>query len=87
MELVRIDPLSVGRVMGLLYFGMSMLFAVPFGLIGLLQGGSEGGASLVMALVMPFVQAVFAALGGALMAVMYNVAAGFVGGLRLTVTE
>jgi hypothetical protein len=87
MELLRVDPLSVGRIMGVLYFGLSMLLAVPMGLLGLMQGGGEGVVGLGVALVLPFVYGVFAGIMGAIMGLVYNVAAGFVGGLRLTVTE
>ncbi len=86
----RIRRLGVGqmaKVMGALYFLIGILFAAIMGLFGsMMPNAGEGSTALFggMALIaLPILYGLFGVVAGALMAWLYNVVAGFTGGLEL----
>jgi hypothetical protein len=82
-QIVRIAPHQAGKVLGIMYFLISLLI-VPFMLIGALFGSEKAGMAIV-AIALPFVYGVLGYLFSALAAAIYNLIAGFVGGLEITV--
>ena len=86
----RIRRLGVGqmaKVMGALYFLIGILFAAIMGLFGSMipTGGEDsamrfGGMFLIA---LPLIYGFFGVVSGALIAWLYNVVAGFTGGVEL----
>lgn len=99
-RLKRIAPLQAGKVLAVLYAGMALIF-VPFFGIAALAGAfagqtQEGGAAvgaigcgmmLLMAVLVPVAYAIFGFLGGIIGAGLYNLIAGWVGGLEFVVED
>ena len=98
MVIRRIGVLSAGKIMGVLYGGMGLLIGLFFALFMLLGGAAmmasgEDGASgagamgmgmgLAMAIGAPIFYGVMGFIGGILSAFLFNLAAGFVGGLEI----
>lgn len=92
MQMIKsVGVLSVGKVMGLLYAAMGLIF-VPFFLLfsalGALSGQSvEAGFSLVMAIMFalfaPIFYGVFGFIAGVIMAFLYNLIAARLGGIEV----
>ncbi len=91
MELKKIDPLSAAKVGGILYAGIGVLIGLliaVFGAVGIAAEGNEAfpavfaGAGAVC--IVPLVYGVIGAIAFALMSLLYNVVAHFVGGIELT---
>lgn len=84
----RVDPASIAKVLGAIYAilgliigGVLFLFtAVGAGLNGA-PGGVLGG--LAAMLFLPLLYGAMGFIGGLLVAAIYNVVAGFVGGVRM----
>lgn len=95
-RLKRIAPVQFGIVVGILYGLISLIF-VPFFLLGILAASfapAEDRADhpmlgpllgLVFCVVIPFAYAVIGGLLGMLIAWLYNVIAGWVGGIEIEV--
>jgi len=77
---------SVGqsaKFLGVLYFMFGLIF-IPFVLLLELFGPQgAGGFGMVFAVAMPIMYGVFGFIGGALGAVLYNLVAGWVGGIEV----
>lgn len=84
-QVVRIEPLQAGKVLGIMYFLMGLLIA-PFMLIGAIFGQDKTGM-VIFAIVVPFMYGVLGFVFTALAAAVYNMIAGLVGGLEITVEE
>jgi len=96
MVIRRVDPLSAGKIAGLLYAMIGLLFGAVFSVIGMAGAtfASEAGdgAPFLGALfgvgaiiVLPIFYGVLGFIAFAIGAVLYNVLAGMVGGLRVEV--
>ena len=97
MVIRRVGVLSVAKLMGVLYGGIGLLFGVLFALFCVIGGGAMlagggdaavgGGAMLGMgigALIFaPVFYGLAGFLGGALTGWLYNLAAGWVGGIEI----
>lgn len=95
MELKRVEPLSAAKIMGLMYAGMGLIFGLMFSLMMMIGGGLAsqleadtafpsflfGGCS---ALILPIFYGIIGFIGGAIGAWLYNLMAGWIGGLELT---
>jgi len=96
MELKRIAPLSAMRVFFGIYGGMGLFFGAILSLVAIIgsgflgMGGVEGpdrffgllfGAGAVV--ILPIFYGTIGALGGLLVSFLYNLAAGWLGGLEL----
>lgn len=94
MEIKHIDVFSAGKVMGLI----SAAFGLIAGLIALLFGsllgsiadaaGTGGGGFMALGgvtavILLPIMYGIFGFIVGMIQAFIYNLAAGFVGGLRI----
>ena len=94
--LKRIAPVKFGIVLGIVYGLISLIFT-PFFLLGTLvaamvpatdghtHAGLGLGLGLVFCFLIPIVYTVLGGLIGMLMAWIYNVAAGWVGGIEIEV--
>lgn len=87
---------SAAKVMGALYAGIGLLFGGVvslFSVLGAAFGASQGEGSAIVGLlfgvgavvVMPIFYGVMGVIGGAIGALLYNLVAGFVGGIELEV--
>ncbi|PNS09538.1 hypothetical protein [Solilutibacter silvestris] len=93
MIIKRIDPLSVGKVSGIIYavFGLiaaviMLLFSSMFASMLAAQGGSPmpfGGGGIIGIILLPIVYGIIGFVGGIVSAFIYNIAAGWVGGIRI----
>lgn len=91
-KLKRVAPLSVGKILAILYGGMGLLFVPVFLLISLLapQGlaGPQVGVlafGMGFAIMVPFMYAAMGFVGGVISAAIYNLAARWVGGIEVEV--
>jgi hypothetical protein len=90
----RVDVLSVGKVMGLLYAAMGLIFVPFFLLISAIQAlsgkaGAEFGLAMaiVMTIFLPIFYGVLGFIGGVIMAFLYNVIAGRIGGIEIDLSS
>ena len=94
MVIKRIDVLSAAKITGIIAAAFGLLAGVIFFLFGSMFGallgasGSHGGGAAmfggVMGIVLlPILYGVFGFIGGLIQAFVYNLAAGFVGGIRV----
>lgn len=98
MQIKRIGVLSYAKIQAVTSTFFGLILGVVYGLIFMVVGGaimagggrgsSGAGASsvvigLVMMVVIPVICAVFGFIGGAIGALIYNIASGFVGGIEL----
>ena len=95
-RLKRIAPVKFGLVAGIVYGLISLIF-IPFFLLGILvssfapahqgamQQGLTTGLGLVFCIFIPILYAVIGGLMGMLMAWVYNVVAGWTGGIEFEV--
>jgi hypothetical protein len=98
-ELQGVAVLSAGRLMAGFYGAIALVFGGLYGAFAVV--GSVIGAAvqqdptllvgalfgLVFAILMPLMYAVFGLIGGVIMAVIYNFAAGRLGGLELRLVD
>lgn len=98
MVIRKVDPLSVGKIAGLLYAIIGLLFGALFSLIamaGATFAASAGEEAPFIGLlfgagafiVLPIVYGVMGFIMTAIMAVIYNVLAGMVGGIRVELEQ
>ena len=90
-ELKKIDVMSLAKLQAIVmaFFGLiAGIFAAIFGgAIGALAGtmgiGAVGSMGLLSIVVMPITYAIMGFIGGALFAILYNLVAGWIGGVQL----
>lgn len=98
MVIRRVGVLSLAKLMGVLYAGIGLVFGILFALFSLLGGGAmmasgaeggAGGAGMMMgmgigaAIIFPIFYGLFGFIGGLITGWLFNLAAGFVGGLEI----
>jgi hypothetical protein len=86
----RIKRFSVGqsaKVLGVLYLLIGLLFVPFFLLMGAMAPDGAMGFGTMFALAMPILYAVFGVVGGAIGAVVYNLVAGWVGGIEIELDQ
>lgn len=94
MILKRIGVMSCGKMLGVLYALMGLIFGAIFSLlslVGAMAGMASGEDQAVFGLffgvgaivILPILYGIFGFLGGLLSAFLYNVVAGFAGGIEL----
>ena len=92
--MAQIKRFSIGqsaKFLGVLYLLFGLLFVPFFLFIGMMapSDGSGGGAffgGTMMAIAMPVLYAIFGVIGGAIGAALYNLVAGWVGGIEVEIT-
>ena len=84
----RFGILQLGKVFGVLYFGLSLLL-VPFVVLMSVFGEGRGGGGFAMgagmAVVLPIFYGIFGFVFGVIFALVYNVVARLVGGIEVEV--
>lgn len=94
LHIKRVGILSVGKVFGLLYGLMGLIFGVIFSCVSLLGAataiseiGREGAFGLVFGLgsilFLPLMYGVLGVIVGLIMAALYNLIAHFAGGIEI----
>jgi hypothetical protein len=100
LRIKKLGVLSVAKMYAAMAFVISLLIAIPYGLfiiifslIGASAGGDAGLAvgglgivgGIAVMIGLPIMYTVTAFVGGALGALIYNIFAGFVGGIEIEV--
>ena len=101
LQIRRVGVLSVAKIYASIFLVMSLLISVPYGLIviiyalvgGSVVGGNAGfavgGGGVVIGLLimigLPIMYSVMGFIGGVIGALLYNLFAGFVGGIEIEV--
>jgi hypothetical protein len=98
MVIRRVGVMSLAKVMGVLYGGLGLVIGICFALFSVLGGGAmmasgqDGsgagggmmmGMGLGMAIFAPIFYGVVGFIGGLLTGWLYNLAAGFAGGVEI----
>ena len=95
--LKRIGVISTGKLVGMMYFCLGLLFLPFFLLMGglamlgagasqgqdQLAGGIGGAMMIVLAILFPILYGVMGFVGGMIMALLYNFMAKFAGGIEM----
>ena len=84
-QVIRISPHQAGKILGIMYFLMGLL-AAPLFLFGAFFGKGMGLTGVLFAILVPFLYGAIGYIFVALSAIVYNLLAGLVGGLEVTVT-
>ena len=92
----RIEPVSLAKVMGIVYALLMLVFGIPMGLfmmaVGGLAGSMDGGGlgagfglgmGLMMMIMYPIMGAVMGFIGGLLTGYIYNLVADRIGGVDM----
>ncbi len=83
IRIKKIAPLQAGKMLAAIYALFSIIF-VPFLLIAaLVSPKGSGGLSMVIVLVIPVVYIVMGFIGGVIGAFIYNLVAGWMGGMEI----
>ena len=80
----RIDPLSSGKVLGVLYALLGLIIAAIGLIMALLGGGGGPTEGLLLIIGAPILYGIAGLIGGVLVAVFYNLCASLVGGVQIT---
>ena len=97
MVIKRVGVFSLAKLQAMIGAGLGLIIGVPVGLIMMVFGAalmSQGGQSragggvgvglgLFYMILLPIMYCVFGFIFGALTALIYNIASGFIGGLEL----
>jgi hypothetical protein len=85
----RIDPISYAKVQGVLCALLGLIFGIGIALIGMIGGSSGGGMlrglGLLAIIVVPILYGLFGFIATIIAALLFNMAAGWVGGIKLDV--
>ena len=86
----RIGVVSAGKILGLLYALMGLIFGIIVSLISLIGGVFLKGAPSVSAIFgigaiiyFPIMYGIMGFISGAIMAFLYNLIAGWIGGIEV----
>jgi len=101
LRIKKIGILSAAKMYGAIMFVVSLLISIPYGLIvivyslfgaGMMGGDAAlaiGGGGVVLGILimvgLPILYGVIGFVGGAIGALLYNIFAGFVGGVEIEV--
>ena len=91
-QIVRISPLQAAKVATILYFIMGALFTIPMVLMTMIASVPEGAEQSSpfgwgFLLLMPFIYAVMGFIFIPICCWIYNLVAGWVGGIEITLQE
>ena len=90
--MAQIKRFSIGQAakfLGVLQLLFGLLFVPFFLFIGMMAPSDEGGfffGGTMMAVAMPVLYGIFGIIGGAIGAALYNLVAGWVGGIEVEIT-
>jgi hypothetical protein len=86
----RISRFSIGqsaKFLGVLYTLFGLVFVPFFLLIGMFAPDGQVGFGTMFAIAMPVMYGVFGLIGGAIGAALYNLVAGWVGGIEVELDQ
>jgi len=90
----RFGVLQMAKVLGVVYFLMTAIFCIPAGFFLMLMGGLQGQEGLMGGAIggigmffLPVLYGVGGFIGGAILAAIYNVVAGLVGGIEVELQQ
>jgi drug/metabolite transporter (DMT)-like permease len=85
----RFGVIQTANTVAMLYLIIIGIIAVPVALIGLLVGvaGQPAGYSALLIILAPILYAIFGWLFAALACLIYNLSAGWIGGVEVTVID
>ena len=90
----RVDPVSAGKVFGVLQLVYGLFVGPIYAMIGLTieaGGGNNAGMGLAIAgaslMILPVILGIMGFLAGMLLALFYNLAASYIGGLVVEVED
>jgi len=90
----RVDPVSAGKVLGVLHLAYGLFIGVIYAMMGLAMaagGGINAGMGLAIAgaslMILPVILGIMGFLAGMLLALFYNLAASYIGGLVVEVED
>ncbi len=87
--MAQIKRFSIGqsaKFLGVLYFLFGLVFVPFFLLIDAFAPADQGGFGTMFAVAMPILYGIFGIIGGAIGAALYNLVAGWVGGIEVEMT-
>lgn len=84
-QIIRVSPVQCAKVAAGLYFVFSIPLVLIMALVASFSG--LGGASMTMMIAMPFLYVIFGFIFTAIGALLYNLVAGFVGGVEYTTVD
>ncbi len=88
MVIKRVEPVSAAKIAAVIYALMGLLLALVFWAIGSMAGGMMssplplGGAGIAAVIILPIVYACVGFIATLIGAMIYNLAAGWVGGVE-----
>jgi ABC-type Fe3+ transport system permease subunit len=85
MTISRIDPGSVAKVFGLLYFVIGLIPGVVFAVAAVADTRKPFG--LVFAILLPVLYALGGVIGGLILGFVYNLVAGAIGGIVIDLDQ
>jgi hypothetical protein len=90
VQVKRIGVLQTAKITAVMYFLISLVFLIPFGLIMMIAGSAQGGPGIAEAffggiflIFMPIVYAVMGFVFVAIGCLFYNLVAKYVGGIEI----
>ena len=83
MIIKRIDPMSFAKIFAVIYAAMGLILGVLFALFGSLFGRAGAGFGFASIILFPILYGVIGFIATAIMALIYNAAAGSVGGMQI----
>jgi len=84
MVIKRIDPFSFAKIAGVAYALIGLIMALLVALLGsAIGGGIMGNFGIAAIIIFPILYGVIGFIATAICAVIYNVVAGWVGGVKL----
>jgi hypothetical protein len=83
-RLKRVDPLSFAVVSGVLYGLLSIVFVIIVGILVAMRAPFQSGPPLTILVFLPVIYAVLGFIFGAITAFLYNLVAGWTGGVEIT---
>jgi hypothetical protein len=81
---VRINPLQLGKILGISYALMSLLI-IPFFVLIVIANPRAAGFSLGMVIMIPVFYGILGLIGGVVFGWIYNICAKLVGGIEVEV--
>ena len=84
-RITRFSPLQAAKMLGILYGVLGLVF-MPLFLLGGLFGGEEAVFGAMFGLFIPVCYALIGVVSGAVGSVVYNLIAGWIGGLEFDLT-
>lgn len=85
----RIDPISLGKIQGAIFAGFALIIAVFLALAIIAMGLTNSqialgiGGAIAALIIFPIAYGISGFIAGIIVALVYNLAAGSVGGLQL----